>query len=360
MRPETKKAEKAKKRKQMLHEKTKQRDRKALQLRLRQQYPEIVIGPTNADPEFVEAIRTAVGKIDFANSNQFSSLGRTLYRTMKAEGAISVMWQIANEAVSSGMEEQSVASDMIGEFLFQLGEAIYDLVPENIRESHLPISGMRVVPAHDVFQLRFDTLHKVKTSKGTVFVSRHQPKVTIEGIERTLGFSKHSIDSMCERLAPHWKSYYGSGKIHTILSDCRKFTPIQLRDGQWAVAVYDFVFTDMFEYMHHAKGVLGLEKWQGIGEQRYKLAGYCPIGFEGEYAVAKTFLFPGFTQTPEYQAIGRTQLPLKEKERLRRIASTNVGGSEDTNLEILVWFHQQGLPQTFTTTEIFFDYGRPQ
>jgi hypothetical protein len=356
MSPQTKKAEKAQKRKKMLHKKTKYRDRKATELRLRQKYPEIVIGPSNADPEFVEAIKTAVGKIDFANSNQFSSLGRTLYRAMKAEGAISVMWQIANEAIVSGMEEQSIASDMIGEFLFQLGEAIYDLVPETTRESHLPISGMRVIPAHDVFRLRFDTLHKVKTSKGNSFVSRHQPKVTIEGSERTLGFSKHSIESMCERLTPHWKTYYGSAKIHTILSDCCKFTPIQLRDGHWAVAVYDFVFTDMFEYMHHAKGALGLEEWQGISERRYKLAGYCPVGIEDEYVIAKTFLLPGFTQTPEYQAIGRSKLPPKEKERLRRIASTNVGGSEDTNLEILAWFHEQGLPQAFTSTEIFFDY----
>ena len=127
---QTKKAEKAQKRKKILLEKSKQRDRKALQLRTKQLYPEMVIEPTTADPEFVEAIRTTVARIDFTDANQFVPFCPKIYKRMKANGASNLIYEILQKA-KSDLQRKS-ASVAVGDLLFGLGQAIYTAVPEAI------------------------------------------------------------------------------------------------------------------------------------------------------------------------------------------------------------------------------------
>lgn len=352
MRPETKKAEKAKKRKKIQHERTKQRDRKALQLRLKQQFPEMVIEQTNADPGFVEAIKTAAARIDFTDTKQFAPLCPKIYKQMKEKGASNVLFEILQKA-KSDLQRKS-ASVAVEDLLFGVGHAIYTAIPEAILMEYTPINNLRVLLQDKQLRLRCSKLNTITTSRGRTFASRHQPRVTIDGSEYVVAFSRHAIQRICERTTTVPYTYCVSGQIHSLLSDLRYFEPVKLRDGQWAIELLDVFYGDMLDYFAFATERFGLKSLRM--PKVYRVAGYCPINFDGEIAVATTFLIPGSTKTPEYQAIGASTLPRLEKEQFRKIVSTTDNTDLDSRLDVLNWVTDQGVPQAFWSEERLFDY----
>ena len=83
------------------------------------------------------------------------------------------------------------------------------------------------------------------------------------------------------------------------------------------------------------------------GVPYYRL-GYCPVAFEKGFAKAKTFLTPGYRNTPEYgRLLNNKKIGQTEKNRLIGM-TTNL-----TSLEMLMqektdhikWFHENGIPQ---------------
>ena len=323
-----------------------------MQLRTKQLYPEMVIEQTNADPEFVEAIRTAVARIDFTDANQFVPFCPKIYKRMKANGAWNVIYEILQKA-KSDLQRQS-ASEAMQDLLFGVGQTIYTAIPEAILKEYTPINNLRVLLQDKQLRLKCSKLNTVTTSRGSAFASRNQPRVTIDGSEYVVAFSRHAIQRICERRTNIPYTYRVSGEIHSMLSDLRYFEPVKLRDGQWAIELIDVLHGDMFEYFAFATERFGFKTLRI--PRAYILTGYCPICFDGDIAVATTYLLPGSTKTPEYQAIGASTLPRMEKEQLRKIVSTNDIVDLDSRLDVLNWVTDQGVPQAFWSEERLFDY----
>ena len=90
----------------------------------------------------------------------------------------------------------------------------------------------------------------------------------------------------------------------------------------------------------------------------YYRVGYCPIFFDFDkgFAKAKTFLFPGFRETPEYEALDNADMPRDTKRRLQRLATnSNMSSLLETNdISALKWFDDNGVPQVIQTTEPLF------
>ena len=104
------------------------------------------------------------------------------------------------------------------------------------------------------------------------------------------------------------------------------------------------VFT---QYRTYVQKILGEENLDPSAGKAYFRVGYCPVVFEGDFAKAKTFLYPGYTTTPEYGLVLQTALGRSEKEMLLKQATTH----DSTEIllndhpEAIKWFHDHGIPQ---------------
>jgi hypothetical protein len=89
---------------------------------------------------------------------------------------------------------------------------------------------------------------------------------------------------------------------------------------------------------------------------RRKQDEYCPVVFEDGFAKAKTFLYPGYTSTPEYGLLLRSKLSRAEREVLIE-SSTSLNADEvvlNENPETIKWFHDNGIPQVVQMKQTVF------
>jgi len=122
--------------------------------------------------------------------------------------------------------------------------------------------------------------------------------------------------------------------------------PVMLFENQPAFALYDFCDNLGFsQYETYTVGVLGKENIEPDAGRIYYKVGYCSVILKGEFAVATTFLPPGYCKTPEYGLLlNSTSLPRIAKENL--IAKVTVEGRTESDLlysndnEEAKWFHQ--------------------
>ena len=151
-------------------------------------------------------------------------------------------------------------------------------------------------------------------------------------------------------MKPNYIEYGACGDVHVFLRKCVYFEPVILYGGQPAFVLYNMCDDPTFvDYHVYTEGVLGLENLvPGEGVPYYKV-GYCPVVFEDGYAKAKTFIPPGFTSTPEYGLLLKSNLPKDQKDRfLAKVTDESWTRYEiliSNDNEVIRWFHQNGIPQ---------------
>jgi hypothetical protein len=204
---------------------------------------------------------------------------------------------------------------------------------------------------------------QVKTSRGRAYHSRFRPTVEFGGKHYVICFSPSVIEKLHRRLKNGRTNYGALGDLYGFFEQCRHFEPCLIRgDGERrderveAVSFFDDCESDRMWNHHYVTEVLG-EDYDPAQGTPYHRVGYCPVALDGEYAVATSFLPPGFCKTPEYEAIMRAKLPWAEKERLRALATDEmalVRLMEDCDFSAVRLFHEGGVPQVVQTHEEWF------
>lgn len=169
----------------------------------RRQYPKIVFGEPNAEPEFVKAVRAAVETIDFDDDTLFSPFEREFYRWIREHGPRTAFGLVNSRLLSSGMTSNEQEIGRVGLFL-GFGTRILDRIPEATRRRLMPYNDVEVsYRDHDIL-LKFSSLLKAKGSGGTLFFSRRRPSVEFDGRKYTVAFSRHAVERICERINPRY------------------------------------------------------------------------------------------------------------------------------------------------------------
>ncbi|HVX12725.1 MAG TPA: hypothetical protein VHC22_16205 [Pirellulales bacterium] len=135
-----------------------------------------------------------------------------------------------------------------------------------------------------------------------------------------------------------------------------------MHDGKPAFVLYNKCGEPPFvSYLVYVAKVLGKENVDPTKGECYYRVGYCPAVLDGDFATAKTLLFPGYSSTPEYGLIRQSRLSREQKNSLMettRMLDANEVMLED-NYQTVKWFHDNGLPQVVQMTRPVFVKGSP-
>lgn len=327
--------------------------------RRRDQYPRVLIDPTNGDPEFVELVKKANSEIDFDDPQLFQPGERQFYRLIRQHGfpyAHDVLVEAMQVKLASGDESGRVGEAVM---LLGYGARLMDRIPEEDRRRLMPYNHMQVAFRKQEITLKFSSMLSQRGAAGTIFYGRHKPTIDLDGKQWTVAFSRHAIERICERLNPRYIQFAAAGDIHAFFSRCVYFEPVRLYGDQPAFALYNMCGIKPFvQYETYVKSILGEENLDPTKGRPYYRVGYCPVVFEGEFAKAKTFLYPGYTATPEYGLILKTKLSRSERELLIENATTQDADEVvvNDNPQTIKWFHDHGIPQVVHLKQDVFIY----
>jgi hypothetical protein len=95
----------------------------------------------------------------------------------------------------------------------------------------------------------------------------------------------------------------------------------------------------------------------GKGKPYFRV-GYCPIVFDGEFIIAKTLLFPGYSQTPEYEYIVSSNLSKFDKELLQEKSKLQDAKFlfETGDFSTIQWLHTNTIPQVIQMEGLIYDH----
>lgn len=323
------------------------KDKIAADKQRRAQYPEFLYDTKHGDPSFVSAVVQAVNGIDFDDRSAFSEAERYLYREMRKHGGRHAL-RLAGELFRS----HPIKEDPTGEvretlFALNLGSLIYSSIPLEVRKEHLPYNDCHVNFGREIV-LKFSSLLAAKGDGGRIYYSRREPHVEFGGVQYIASFSRHAVDRLCERLQPNFTEYAGAGDLHAALANCVYFEPARLSNGDPAFVIYGdcdgAAFTNHRRYVKEILGVTNI--YPSLGRFYYRI-GYFPVVFEGKFAKATTFLYPGYKGTPEHQLIKTARLRTEERQTL--LQQTQGLDAEEVLINdgsaVIKWFHDHGIPQ---------------
>jgi hypothetical protein len=310
-------------------------------------YPEFHFDTKHGDPRFVEVVKKVLATISFEDTGIFIPGEMALYRMLKQYGASAVMHTLRAMKAECHEAGNDMGRMMELHFMFNLGQAVLNRIPESKRDAYLPFNDVMLVPHGHRIDVIFRSLLKAKGPSGTIYYSRRRPTLEIDGLPKIVAFSRHAIERICERLRPRWKiSYAALGDAFAYFDQCVYFERCELYGGQLAFTFYEEC-KDGFVQHWYIDNVLGEENLDPRAGKPHYRVGYCPAVIEGNFVKAKSFLFPGYASTPEYDAILRCTLPGARRSeminRTKALDADTIYGSQDMSL--IKWFHDHGVPQ---------------
>lgn len=333
-----------------------ERNKRVLEIKRqrRAESPDFVFWEEHGNPKFVTIVKEAIRHFDFA---ELGRVEQDAFRLMKRKGAAyaeAALKDVMCQCKEEGMSHPYVD---LGDIYWwnSLGHAIFSDIPDEEKRRFLPMNDVHFIYHDDVIVVNFRSLPTQKSSGGTIYYSRYEPTIDSKGGKYVVGFSRHAIEALTQRRGIDPLRYAGLGDAYAYFEDCQYFETCTLRDGNPAFSFFDECF-DRTPQLHWAKTILGIKEVDPARGKLYYRVGYCPIFCNKGFAKAKTFLFPGFSQTPEYDALDKAHMPPDKKRRLQSLATNSDISSllETGDVSALKWFHDKGVPQVIQTTKPLF------
>jgi hypothetical protein len=348
------KREDRKKQKKHLKEQKKSNARQRLLAERRRAdlYPRIIIDPKGGDPEFVSIVRRILAGFSFEDPTICPPDRQRIFREFHKLGVDQMLVNMQAELseirtqTATTQQVEDTACFTIHEYL---GNWIFERLPEPCRVKPLPFHYYEAVPSTKDLVIRFALLPNTTNEHGRIYYSGFQPTVPFGGGKWKVAFFRHAIERICERLCTKPQinfSHFSS--LATYFRFTTYFEPLELPDGQHAIRLFDYCYRGDDVGNHpYVKHVLENEIPAAQNAHLVHVLGYCPLSFIGPRAVAKTFLYPGYRNTPEDHLVRTAPITMAKRRELLALASHNnatnfyVAGG----FEAIKWYHDNGVPQ---------------
>lgn len=301
----------------------------------REQFPKFVlVNEAEADHGFVRQVQRAIKQVNFRDESVFHPSETKMVEYTKTFGP-NVIAQLAKSY-----------GETSSEFVYMmthLGQVVFDIIGQQELRKWIPYNDVQLLVGGRTIRVYFRSISRQKGRLGTIYHSRHRPTITVDGHTVIVGFSRHAIERICERVVPRWYTYNGLGSVFAFLDQCQSFERADLSDGQLAFTFYDNCRKGFFSG-NYVRQILRQE--EEVDRYCYRV-GYCPAVIEGGYLRATTLLYPGYKPTPEWSALWQSGLSVEEKRRL--VQQTKLLSTEylqnTGDFSLLRFFHEQGIVQ---------------
>lgn len=308
-------------------------------------YPQFVLlDAAEADPHFVAHVERAARSIDLRDRTLFSGFESSLYKQIKKHGHAftkELFEELAGDPVTQAM------------WAIKLGQIIFNYIPKDRLLAYIPFNDVQVLFGGRDIYLKFRSLRQQSGANGIIYYSCRRPALDIDGVPKIVGFSRHAIERVCERIVPRWENYAALGDAFAFFDQCLHFERCDLYDGQLAIT---FFAECSKGYLSEAFVDEVLGRQIEDGQNFYFRVGYCPAAVEGDFVKAISLLPPGFRGTPEFTAIVQADIPRCEKtSMLQQATSMDLDRVKmERDFSLIKWFHEAGVPQVVESKQSFY------
>jgi hypothetical protein len=343
------------------------RKARAVEKRIRElaPLPEFRIDASEATSDIVAMVNAGISELDSCYTKIFEEDVIVFMGNHVRNGWTDMVNSCA--ASIEDMTREEVERGLVHMLDSTLGNGILRCAPGHLVRRALPVSCYTLQPAERHWDIRCRSLRSLKTKHGCLYQSPHQPTIQLNDQPLQVSFTRHALTQLADRITPKWEHYYiGQVYVFGFLYECVYFETTILSTGQPAFVVYNSCLRTGKHMKECMRELLKAKTDKELARYYYKV-GYCPINKEGELAVAKTFLTPGYWQTPERQTIPRGRQRGKNASLLRDIEQAcdegintiSVASCERTR-NAVKWFHNHGVPQVKKIEqEVFRDAAGP-
>lgn len=323
-------------------------------------YPKIRIESKLANNSFVKVVAKTLDQIDLANPSLLPKETRKFLEILKNQGR---PWALANLIGGSRLKNVGQFLTLLAKPSNDLGEVIVKHVLQSDPES-FPTNDIQVGFIGNEIVVGLSSMLIRQTDSGDIYHSRKRLKVKIEDKDYIVAFSKHAINAVCNRFKPSYQTYLGLGDAHALFSSLNYCELCTLVDGNSSISIFDLCLApgcwEYDNYVERCAPNLATKAANSVWSKDYipygYRVGYFPIVLADGYAIAKTFLPPGFSKTPERKLI-YDKANTDQRSRLIEIAeSLDYQTLRRGNaLEAIKWFHANGIPQVIDPPVQLFD-----
>ena len=334
----------------------------------RQELPPIRIDPANGDPDHVRHIRDIVEGLELTTSLLGGESGRQLLKLIRDEGTDRIPTIIESRCRLIGEPDSTLELlYFLIKTLALVGQHIFSQLPEKFRRKPLPLYYFKLVPVGREIVIRFGFAPTVSDEMNPIFCPTDERLAKYGPTMWPVGFYRHAIEQMFERMRWHGEITYLDFMVcRDYFLTCRYFEPTVMANGQNALRLYSPCGEeDALTYNVYVKHILGVENLLPDAGDPCFVLGYCP--FDAEIVkgrvVVKTFLFPGYNNTPEDAVIRSPSISLEARRMLLAAADANTFHKvlHQNNADVIKRYHENGVPQVkqiqqaVTKTFSFFD-----
>jgi hypothetical protein len=230
-----------------------------------------------------------------------------------------------------------------------IGNGIIQNAPDNLIRRALSTGCYTLQPTEHGWNIKCRSLVSNKTRHGNVYQSPHYPKIMLHDQSREVVFTKHAIQQLATRMISNWnKSYIGQAYVFGFFYECVYFEVTKLNNGETALVIYNSCLRGGDLLREFMSGILNIDNEEELATYYYKI-GYCPIFSDNRFVIAKTFLTPGYWQTPERDLLSKKTVPIQLRRDIELACDDGINLQSVCTCEktraAIKWFHNHGLPQ---------------
>jgi hypothetical protein len=285
-----------------------------------------------------------------------------MYRTLGLEGM--ERWIASPETqqryMKPGDDFGSFRDGLLLPLYTHLGGWVFAQLPAECREHPLPFFYYHISPVDKSLLVTFEFLPRVPSEYGTIYHSPYKPTVRMGGGHFNVGFLRHAIERVCERLSAVQPITYGCFQpLAIFFQHCVYFEHLNLPDGQEGIRLFarcDGQFGR--SYLSQAASLDEATIERDL-EQYVFVLGYCPVDIVRRFAVAKSFLYPGYRNTPEAALVNTAPISSATRHALRAAAKDNTLAEvvKTNGFDLFKWYHDNGVPQVLLREEDIYRFG---
>lgn len=321
-------------------------------------YPRLGLRPEKGTRKLVDEILHHMKSFSFEDPSCRGRLPPANFKLLAKHGVTGFLELMRSTAENLGRSEaecETLAFNNATEPLHTVGQWFFERISPSLRNGHVSDHFFYIAFQDGVFEIRFDFLPEVVLRDGTAYAPPNKPHVSLDGRNRPILLHYHAVDQMAKRSRTAQEpTYLDNVNLHlAITHNVWDYVPVTLPSGQIGLRV-DMAInkepdrTRWYEvYVRSIYGVDGASKADG---QLMCVLGYLPlVDDQDDYLRAKTFLFPGYRNTPEHALVASLPRSSPLRERLEGIAD----GSNQYEVffgnaaEALKWYHDNGVAQVF-------------